>query len=227
MRAAGRRWSLAGICPEERSRIFATRPQCLPETRAGSLQESETAEIERVLPADSATAFCRTGSRACAASSDRLNTGRLQKLTSSARGTTCRAAVATFSAASGFGEQFCIAVRSGTRVSAMNQSPLTPDHDAPPKAAENHRNCHAANPSRWMHWTRRIAKLPGIFAILLVRAYQWTISPLLGRTCRFHPSCSQYFILAVQKYGLLRGLWKGTHRICRCHPWNPGGLDPP
>ncbi|MEZ6125332.1 MAG: membrane protein insertion efficiency factor YidD [Planctomycetaceae bacterium] len=70
-------------------------------------------------------------------------------------------------------------------------------------------------------------RTPGSAAILLVRMYQIFLSPLLGRTCRFHPTCSQYFILAVQKYGLLAALWKGTCRICRCHPWHPGGCDPP
>lgn len=69
--------------------------------------------------------------------------------------------------------------------------------------------------------------LPAHAAIALVRVYQWTISPLLGRRCRFEPSCSRYFIGAVQKYGLLRGGLKGALRICRCHPWHPGGYDPP
>lgn len=70
-------------------------------------------------------------------------------------------------------------------------------------------------------------QLPGLLAILLVRVYQKLISPLLGPTCRFQPTCSEYFILAVRKYGLLVGIWKGTWRICRCHPWHPGGHDPP
>lgn len=60
-----------------------------------------------------------------------------------------------------------------------------------------------------------------------VRVYQVTLSPLLGPCCRFYPSCSQYFILAVRKYGPIRGLGKGVWRICRCHPWNPGGFDLP
>lgn len=60
-----------------------------------------------------------------------------------------------------------------------------------------------------------------------IRLYQKTLSPLLGPVCRFHPSCSNYTIEAIRKYGPIRGLWKGTKRICRCHPWNPGGYDPP
>jgi len=74
---------------------------------------------------------------------------------------------------------------------------------------------------------RWFIRIPGLLAILLVRIYQIFVSPLFGKTCRFHPSCSQYFILAVKKYGLIRGGWKGGTRICRCHPWNPGGYDPP
>jgi hypothetical protein len=67
--------------------------------------------------------------------------------------------------------------------------------------------------------------------ILLARAYQWTLSPLIrvvfGPCCRFHPSCSEYFILAVKKHGPVVGPVKGLWRVCRCHPWNPGGYDPP
>ena len=59
------------------------------------------------------------------------------------------------------------------------------------------------------------------------RLYQRTIGPLLGTRCRFEPSCSAYFILAVEKYGAVRGSLRGLWRICRCHPFHPGGYDPP
>ena len=74
---------------------------------------------------------------------------------------------------------------------------------------------------------RRLSSIPARLLIGLVRLYQWLISPLLGRRCRFEPSCSAYFIEAVRKYGALRGACRGIWRICRCHPWNPGGYDPP
>ena len=74
---------------------------------------------------------------------------------------------------------------------------------------------------------RGILQIPALLAIGAVKLYQYLISPWLGRRCRFYPSCSQYFILSVQKFGLIRGFCKGTVRICRCHPWNPGGYDPP
>ena len=74
---------------------------------------------------------------------------------------------------------------------------------------------------------QQLVDLPGRVLILLVRVYQLTLSPLLGRCCRFQPSCSQYFIEAVQKYGAIRGAWRGLCRICRCHPFRPGGYDPP
>jgi hypothetical protein len=61
----------------------------------------------------------------------------------------------------------------------------------------------------------------------LVRVYQWTVGLVLPRSCRFQPSCSEYFIGAVRKDGPLRGAVKGLRRIVRCHPWNPGGYDPP
>ncbi len=63
--------------------------------------------------------------------------------------------------------------------------------------------------------------------IALVRFYQRAISPLLGSNCRFSPTCSQYTIEAVEKYGAIRGLWKGVKRIARCHPFSKGGFDPP
>ena len=60
-----------------------------------------------------------------------------------------------------------------------------------------------------------------------VVVYKFTLSPLLGRHCRFQPTCSTYFREAVEKYGAARGAAKGLGRICRCHPWHPGGYDPP
>ena len=74
---------------------------------------------------------------------------------------------------------------------------------------------------------RFIRDIPALGAIGLVRIYQITISPWLGPVCRFDPSCSQYFILAVRKYGLISGSWRGACRILRCHPFHPGGYDPP
>ncbi|HEX8683365.1 MAG TPA: membrane protein insertion efficiency factor YidD [Ardenticatenaceae bacterium] len=59
-----------------------------------------------------------------------------------------------------------------------------------------------------------------------IRFYQRRISPLTGPTCRFHPTCSQYTLEAVQKYGSLKGSWLGVRRIFRCHPFHPGGYDP-
>lgn len=60
-----------------------------------------------------------------------------------------------------------------------------------------------------------------------VRLYQILLSPLLGRLCRFEPSCSNYFIQAIRKHGPLKGAWRGLCRIGRCHPFHPGGYDPP
>jgi putative membrane protein insertion efficiency factor len=60
----------------------------------------------------------------------------------------------------------------------------------------------------------------------LIRGYQLTLSRLLPASCRFHPSCSQYTLEAVRKYGVVRGGWLGIRRLVRCHPFNPGGFDP-
>ena len=62
--------------------------------------------------------------------------------------------------------------------------------------------------------------------ILLVRFYQLAISPWLGSNCRYQPTCSAYMIEALKEHGLLKGLWLGTKRIGRCHPWGGHGYDP-
>ena len=77
-------------------------------------------------------------------------------------------------------------------------------------------------PIRWL-----VLDVPSAVLIGLVRLYQWTLSPWIGRQCRFHPSCSNYFILAVRKHGPWRGVAKGAWRICRCNPFCPGGEDYP
>ncbi len=67
---------------------------------------------------------------------------------------------------------------------------------------------------------------PRFLAIGLIRGYQRMISPILPASCRFYPSCSQYTLEAVDRYGVLRGSWLGLRRIVRCHPFHPGGFDP-
>ena len=62
--------------------------------------------------------------------------------------------------------------------------------------------------------------------ILLIRFYQKCISPRFPSTCRFYPTCSTYFIQALEKYGVFKGSYLGIKRILRCHPGNPGGYDP-
>ena len=74
-----------------------------------------------------------------------------------------------------------------------------------------------------------LRRLPALALILLVRGYQYTLSPLMGIfgvECRYQPTCSRYFIGAVEKYGAVRGAWRGILRLCRCHPFHPGGYDP-
>ena len=62
-------------------------------------------------------------------------------------------------------------------------------------------------------------------ALAVIRFYQRFISPGLPPACRFYPSCSRYTYGAIERFGLARGLWLGCYRVCRCHPWNAGGID--
>lgn len=62
--------------------------------------------------------------------------------------------------------------------------------------------------------------------LYLIRIYQIYISPLKGSTCRFYPSCSQYTFEAINKYGIFKGSLFAVKRICKCHPFHPGGYDP-
>ncbi|NJK38274.1 MAG: membrane protein insertion efficiency factor YidD [Oscillatoriales cyanobacterium RM2_1_1] len=62
--------------------------------------------------------------------------------------------------------------------------------------------------------------------ILMIRGYKLLISPLLPRACRFYPTCSEYAMEAIARFGVLRGGWLAIRRIGRCHPFHPGGFDP-
>jgi uncharacterized protein len=73
-------------------------------------------------------------------------------------------------------------------------------------------------------WPGRVA---AVCLIALIRLYQLTVSPLLGPACRFEPSCSRYMVESIKRYGIVNGVNRGLRRFLRCHPWNPGGYDPP
>ncbi|KTD14047.1 membrane protein insertion efficiency factor YidD [Legionella israelensis] len=66
---------------------------------------------------------------------------------------------------------------------------------------------------------RRVICLP-------IRLYRYFFSPFVAASCRFYPSCSEYALTAIQRYGVLRGGWKTIQRLARCHPWSKGGYDP-
>jgi putative membrane protein insertion efficiency factor len=69
-------------------------------------------------------------------------------------------------------------------------------------------------------------KILSVLFLFLIRLYQWFLSPLLGSSCRFTPTCSQYGIEAIKKHGPFKGGWLTLKRIGRCHPWGSHGPDP-
>lgn len=73
---------------------------------------------------------------------------------------------------------------------------------------------------------KTIAKLPANLMILLIRVYQYTLSPFIGRNCRYTPTCSNYGIEAIKKYGAIKGGWLTLKRILSCNPWGGSGYDP-
>jgi len=70
-----------------------------------------------------------------------------------------------------------------------------------------------------------VMMLPRNFCVIVLRAYRAIISPLYGDVCRYYPSCSSYALQAIQHHGVIRGVWFGSVRLVRCHPWAAGGVD--
>ncbi|WP_262248979.1 membrane protein insertion efficiency factor YidD [Parapedobacter soli] len=75
-------------------------------------------------------------------------------------------------------------------------------------------------------WVRIIGGTIKNLFILLIRAYQLLLSPMLGASCRYTPTCSQYAVEAIRKHGPFKGGWLAVKRIARCHPWGGHGHDP-
>jgi len=114
---------------------------------------------------------------------------------------------------------------SWARMTDSNDN-IDPTPDAPSPCQKN--DLHRQKPAFKGHPTLKFLWcLPSFCLIGGVRFYQVCISPLLPPMCRYTPTCSRYFIESVQKYGAIRGSFKGLMRICRCHPWGGGGHDPP
>ena len=67
--------------------------------------------------------------------------------------------------------------------------------------------------------------LPRNICVVILQAYRAVVSPLYGNVCRYYPTCSHYALQAIQEHGVLKGVWLGSLRIARCHPWASGGVD--
>ncbi len=73
---------------------------------------------------------------------------------------------------------------------------------------------------------KKLIKIPALIMIFLIRVYQVTLSPFLGKSCRYTPTCSNYGIEAIRKYGAIKGGWLTIKRILSCNPWGGSGYDP-
>jgi len=82
------------------------------------------------------------------------------------------------------------------------------------------------NRSRGFFPRLNLFKLPSNQLIFLIKIYQNTLALIFPRSCRFYPSCSEYGILALKKFGTVKGSWLTIKRIGKCHPFHPGGYDP-
>ena len=71
-----------------------------------------------------------------------------------------------------------------------------------------------------------VLKALSFIMIIPIKIYQWTLSPLIGRQCRYYPTCSNYAIEAIQKHGPFKGAWLTFKRIISCNPWGGSGSDP-
>jgi hypothetical protein len=111
----------------------------------------------------------------------------------------------------------------------VNETVVSREAPASPEELAEHAKRHgsATTQSAVARLLRLVWNLPALALIGLVRLYQIVLSPIFGRQCRFQPTCSHYFIQAVRKYGAVSGSLRGVWRICRCHPFHPGGYDPP
>ncbi len=74
--------------------------------------------------------------------------------------------------------------------------------------------------------TRYVRSVGVSVLVFIIDAYRLLLSPWLGRSCRFEPTCSNYAKAAIQRFGPIKGSWMALRRIGRCHPWHPGGYDP-
>ncbi len=73
---------------------------------------------------------------------------------------------------------------------------------------------------------RAAVRVPALLLVIVLRGYQLVISPMLGPTCRYAPSCSSYAVTAIRQRGAVAGCWLAARRLLRCHPWAAGGWDP-
>jgi putative membrane protein insertion efficiency factor len=73
---------------------------------------------------------------------------------------------------------------------------------------------------------RAVAQAPALAGLGLVYVYRYTLGALFPTSCKYHPTCSQYAVDAIRRYGLVRGSARAARRLLRCHPWSHGGIDP-
>lgn len=108
--------------------------------------------------------------------------------------------------------------------SVISRGSRPPEHLDAPRCAREELTGPATLAERAL---RALLDLPALALVVVIRIYQLTISKMLGQVCRFEPSCSRYAVACLADHGALKGSWLAARRLLRCHPFHPGGYDPP
>ena len=111
-------------------------------------------------------------------------------------------------------------------VGALKHFATMLEQERPAEALKNEQNEKADENEKKKNFFSFVVGIPRRLAIVCISIYRHAISPLFPPSCRYVPSCSEYAMIALERYGFLKGVWLSIKRVGRCHPFHPGGYDP-